>query len=99
MCKLDLNKLNPGLGPNSWGSIRHILPWHIIFYKSAVQHDIEWYKIGWNKLDKEYADKLFYVSMLNSINHFKTIKRLYYMLLASIYYLMVKFFWFMYFWK
>ena len=99
MCKLNLSKWMPGLWPNSWGSIRHLLPWHIVFHDAAVQHDIEWYANWWTKEDKEYFDKSFYVSMLNSIHVFKPIKRIFYMILASFYYLMVKFFWFMYFWK
>lgn len=98
-CNLDLSKGKPWLWPNSWGSVRHLLPWHNVFHTAAVIHDVEWYKLGWNKLDKEYADKTFYISMLNSINEFKPIKRVFYMLLASFYYLMVKFFWFMYFGK
>jgi len=99
MCNLDLWINMPWLWPNIWWSIRHRLPWHIIFHKSAIIHDIEWYRKGWDIESKKFADILFYINMLDSINEFKPIKLLYYSVLAKIYYLMVKSFWFMYFGK
>ena len=84
-CWLDLSKWMSWIGPNSWGSIRHLLPYHKAFHKCWCFHDQQY--TLW-VLPKKYIDDKFLEMMLGT----KTWKPF-----AFLYYFLVKMFWWLFF--
>lgn len=78
-----LAKWTKGLGPNSWGRWRKLLPYNKRFYIASVAHDVA-YTRWWNSKDKIRADRLFLKINLANCDTFlqATFAFIYYMMVS-----------------
>lgn len=90
MCNLNLSEWNYWVWPNSWWCIRHILPYHELFYNASVKHDALYCKWGW-KYERYKADLVFFEECLKVSN------KLLEFIFAIIYYFLIRLFWGKYF--
>jgi hypothetical protein len=97
MSDIDLSKWQCGLWPNSRWKLRYLLPWYKVFHEAAVNHDLWWYMLWWTSKDRLLADRQFLIDMLKSIEDFELFKWILYLILACIYYIFVRMFWFIFF--
>ena len=74
--------------------LKLLSPW--LWIASAYIHDFNYWR-GWNEHDRKHADEWFLKYMLIDVYHYYHFRFLYYWILAYIFYIAVRLFWYKYF--